>query len=77
MFLTEQYKVIQEERSVLWEVILSVIVSTFSIVNGYRDIAVEIKKLQVIYITILNVKNKTNYCQIYNVSTHRQFTVSF
>jgi hypothetical protein len=54
----------QEERSKLWEMIVSVIVSwkvhtnMCPILNGYGDIAIEINKLQVIYISILNVKNK-------------------
>jgi len=58
------YRVIQEERSILWEVTVSAIVSKkvltnmCPILNGYGDTAIEIKKLQDIHISILNVKNK-------------------
>jgi hypothetical protein len=48
------------------------------ILNGYGDIVIELKKLQVIRISILNVKNKgKKYCQTCDVSTHHQLTISF
>jgi hypothetical protein len=52
------YRVIQEEKSILWEVIILAIVSKkvhmnmCPILNGCGDIATEIKKLQDIHISI-------------------------